>query len=774
MQHEVVLVLYDLKLEDQGHNSITKLNTVALSLGFGAFFTTVQVLGKEIQYGFGGIQFVVPSSGGTVQKKYVVGTSSKSPKEIVSILVELASNFHQANYDIIHHNSNHFSEALVMRLTGQMIPDCVNTLPQFISYFHHLVAHAPKLGELSERMNKSWDGGVNLPPSICSNTHAVIGYLESNSNQPHPGPLLVPKDKNYKAKEGKANEKALAKAAAKSVKAKGKNLPSGYVEHKETWVPVQKIDPMEKGFRPGPVDDIFASELPFRMHSFKPENADFLVDSGDYSDDIFEHSFCRDMSTPPYDDYDSSLGCPLSKPCGLERPPPALLQMDCASSSSTSITPILLGKLEISVEKEPSESSPSSQMLSPSKLYAESLQGMTGESDVQSHDASADWATSVGFSCELGDSINLTGRKEFGNRRSHIGKTAIARIRTESWDLDCNYSARTRRRNSYISARDDYVLASILSSSTLSKGKQTEINDFALRRGPEESKSSCFRKRSMSESSISMRETNDRGVMYVIVLRKRVRERIDELRGYHLSPTQANFLDRLESLIDHHARAYPNLGAKFPSPSSSLIRSISTPLCVPSSSSTKEDRTLTLHELYHAMGLTLKSMKERGHKKGAHPDFLSHSSNGNMASSSESGSENSPRQGGKEQSTFVSGSNGSMASSSESLSENSPRQEPLVQPSALPSNSSSPPNGNIPSSSESLSGKYANQADSKKTSGGLSKSQKKHSFPYSLAFKSTTSPTKSKSAVHVNNKKKSHPSYFMNSKQHKAGMYLEK
>lgn len=48
--NEVVLIVYDIDWEEEGHHSITKLNTVSIPLGFGAFHSGVQVYGKEVQY----------------------------------------------------------------------------------------------------------------------------------------------------------------------------------------------------------------------------------------------------------------------------------------------------------------------------------------------------------------------------------------------------------------------------------------------------------------------------------------------------------------------------------------------------------------------------------------------------------------------------------------------------------------------------------------------------------------------------------------------------
>ena len=68
-----------------------------------------------------------------------MGTYSGSSKEFSFILDELRSDFLGTSYNIITRNCNHFSEALIRRLNGRMIPAYVNRLAYFGSFCTCLV-----------------------------------------------------------------------------------------------------------------------------------------------------------------------------------------------------------------------------------------------------------------------------------------------------------------------------------------------------------------------------------------------------------------------------------------------------------------------------------------------------------------------------------------------------------------------------------------------------------------------------------------------------------
>eukprot|EP01126_Amoeba_proteus_P028678 TRINITY_DN28261_c0_g1_i2.p1 TRINITY_DN28261_c0_g1~~TRINITY_DN28261_c0_g1_i2.p1 ORF type:complete len:112 (-),score=15.32 TRINITY_DN28261_c0_g1_i2:176-511(-) len=92
-EEKVYLVLYDLALEEiTGHVALHKLNTLAISLGFGAFHTGILVFGKEVNYGFSdGIHMIPPqsSTSGTFRQKIMLGTTNRTREDLVQILIRL-------------------------------------------------------------------------------------------------------------------------------------------------------------------------------------------------------------------------------------------------------------------------------------------------------------------------------------------------------------------------------------------------------------------------------------------------------------------------------------------------------------------------------------------------------------------------------------------------------------------------------------------------------------------------------------------------------------
>eukprot|EP01125_Pyxidicula_operculata_P018095 TRINITY_DN6401_c0_g1_i6.p1 TRINITY_DN6401_c0_g1~~TRINITY_DN6401_c0_g1_i6.p1 ORF type:complete len:1510 (+),score=401.33 TRINITY_DN6401_c0_g1_i6:41-4570(+) len=130
----VYLNLYDLVIDDF---VTTKVNTLTLPLGFGAFHTGVEVMGKEISFGIGeGIHYLKPHTaiGAVFRKAIVMGSTKISDPELTSILLSMESKYTCSEYDIFRRNCNHFCDDLCFILVNRHAPPWVNKLAKFAKY----------------------------------------------------------------------------------------------------------------------------------------------------------------------------------------------------------------------------------------------------------------------------------------------------------------------------------------------------------------------------------------------------------------------------------------------------------------------------------------------------------------------------------------------------------------------------------------------------------------------------------------------------------------
>ncbi|KAL1562331.1 deSI-like protein [Salvia divinorum] len=114
---------------------LTPINGYAYWLGLGIYHSGVQVHGVE--YAFGahehsttGIFEVEPKHcpGFTFRKSILIARSDLGPKEVRSLMENLAQEYPGNAYNLISKNCNHFCNDVCLRLTGKQIPRWVNRL----------------------------------------------------------------------------------------------------------------------------------------------------------------------------------------------------------------------------------------------------------------------------------------------------------------------------------------------------------------------------------------------------------------------------------------------------------------------------------------------------------------------------------------------------------------------------------------------------------------------------------------------------------------------
>ncbi|ERN08454.1 hypothetical protein AMTRI_Chr12g237240 [Amborella trichopoda] len=114
---------------------LTPINGYAYWLGLGIYHSGVQVHGVE--YAFGahehsstGIFETEPRKcpGFVFRKSILIGRSGLNPKEVRSLMEQLASEYTGNSYHLIMKNCNHFCNDACIKLTGNPIPRWVNRL----------------------------------------------------------------------------------------------------------------------------------------------------------------------------------------------------------------------------------------------------------------------------------------------------------------------------------------------------------------------------------------------------------------------------------------------------------------------------------------------------------------------------------------------------------------------------------------------------------------------------------------------------------------------
>eukprot|EP01117_Protostelium_nocturnum_P007317 TRINITY_DN2617_c0_g1_i1.p1 TRINITY_DN2617_c0_g1~~TRINITY_DN2617_c0_g1_i1.p1 ORF type:complete len:235 (-),score=69.04 TRINITY_DN2617_c0_g1_i1:200-904(-) len=112
------------------------------SVGIGAYHTGVEIYGKEYAFGFhemesSGIWSATPKQAVNVKFRESIdlGKTTMNEREVESIIDQLGSKWIGTSYNILTRNCNHFSEDFVQLLLGRSIPNFVNRLAYWSSYF---------------------------------------------------------------------------------------------------------------------------------------------------------------------------------------------------------------------------------------------------------------------------------------------------------------------------------------------------------------------------------------------------------------------------------------------------------------------------------------------------------------------------------------------------------------------------------------------------------------------------------------------------------------
>lgn len=115
----------------------SRSNAVLYYLGGGKYSTNVEVDGNT--YAFGGqkgVEVNPKHPPAKLRTKLRIGTAHVSQNDLEKTLLALEREFSADSYDRVCRNSNNFSHALCMRLTGTGIPDWVNLQFDLMTLFH--------------------------------------------------------------------------------------------------------------------------------------------------------------------------------------------------------------------------------------------------------------------------------------------------------------------------------------------------------------------------------------------------------------------------------------------------------------------------------------------------------------------------------------------------------------------------------------------------------------------------------------------------------------
>lgn len=130
---EVILNVYD----------TSPANSTTYYLGLGRFHSGMVVYGKEYIFRFpDGITEISPRSAGIegihkLRRSITIGVTTLSKLEVDDALNDLTDDFQAEKYDPIMRNSNHFCDALSLRLCKKTIPDWVGRLSDIIAFFNY-------------------------------------------------------------------------------------------------------------------------------------------------------------------------------------------------------------------------------------------------------------------------------------------------------------------------------------------------------------------------------------------------------------------------------------------------------------------------------------------------------------------------------------------------------------------------------------------------------------------------------------------------------------
>lgn len=112
-----------------------RLSTLLYTLGTSLLHSGVTIADREYAYGahpkpnLTGVYHTPPRTeppGGTFRTSILQGFTFHSPEEIEAIIKEVSAGFLGREYDLLGKNCNHFTSALVQRVTGRPAPGWLN------------------------------------------------------------------------------------------------------------------------------------------------------------------------------------------------------------------------------------------------------------------------------------------------------------------------------------------------------------------------------------------------------------------------------------------------------------------------------------------------------------------------------------------------------------------------------------------------------------------------------------------------------------------------
>lgn len=119
---DMYLNVYDLPEQTATNNALS-------SVGLGLYHSGVECGGAEYSFSAHGVSRTAPclSEFGVLRERLLMGSYQGTKSDFENILNALRSGeFGPGQYDLVHRNCNHFSDALCMATIGEKIPPWVN------------------------------------------------------------------------------------------------------------------------------------------------------------------------------------------------------------------------------------------------------------------------------------------------------------------------------------------------------------------------------------------------------------------------------------------------------------------------------------------------------------------------------------------------------------------------------------------------------------------------------------------------------------------------
>jgi len=162
--------------------------------GFGVYHTGIEIGNNGVEYCYAGGPEAAPQQSGVQHQsakqspdervwKYkeslLLGNVNKSSTEISSILSSLNKEFLARDYDVVHHNCNHFTTEAVKRISGGQLkyPSHINRAANWGSFFLDNPIKDRQLKE--EKARKEEEKKRN--PFISTKGHQLIDNTKTNT-----------------------------------------------------------------------------------------------------------------------------------------------------------------------------------------------------------------------------------------------------------------------------------------------------------------------------------------------------------------------------------------------------------------------------------------------------------------------------------------------------------------------------------------------------------------------------------------------------------------